>query len=328
MYNIINEFKVGDWNIIQGTLYYIQNSIINTPNKIQVNDYFGVKYYESVINVFTSRSKNTLYDYKGKVIDEFEGRNYIYIFSNNNAIYYDRISKVLKYNETVLFQGKIQFYYIFKHFVFFSKDSKLFKINNLEGKNIWVINLENNSEIKKILGIWESELIVACSDGLLISLDIENGELKRSWQDISGFQFDSVIQNRIPKMEIFSLHGDVLIGALHIFYFELDLKTGEIKIENLEEELKCFDIFHIKQTNDNPVTDSHIFLTAMMHQPDGDNKFSYDCLIALNRKTFKIDWQYKFENESLGTNIPKLAGDKLYQLDNGGTLHIFEKEGV
>ena len=74
------------------------------------------------------------------------------------------------------------------------------------------------------------------------------------------------------------------------------------------------------------ITESHIYYTIMTFPPQGYKGFSYDSVIALNRDTFKIDWHYAFEETGLGTNSPKIAGDKLYQLDLNQTLHIFEKE--
>lgn len=194
---------------------------------------------------------------------------------------------------------------------------------------LWQFNLNTTQEANqfvKFLGIWQNQLIVACNNGLILSIDIHTGQLIKQWQYIDNYFFDDEIKNKIPRAESFVFDGDYLVGALNKFIYKIDLKTSEITATNIEDELEKYNIFHIKTLNDNPVTSEYIYLTAMMRQKENDTKFSYDCLIALNKNTLKIDWHYPFENAGLGTNIPKLSGNKLYQLDNNNTLHIFEKD--
>lgn len=332
--NQVKFYRLNDYSLV----YLDSLNNINTGDKsiCSLNSSIdGFEFFKNHIYINDWNGIFEVYDLNLNKVEKGEGKAFFFSSTFNLGYQYlnergQIIEGLIRDKEIIDLGAYLKFNNINfsnNNFYFFlNETNSIIAISIYDKKNIWNFKQDSIKEIKKLLGIWQSELLVACSDGLLISIDIETGTLKRSWQEIPDSQFDSVIQNRIPKMEIFSLHGDTLIGALHIYYFELDLKTGEIKIENLEEELKKHTIFHIKQTNENPITETHIYLTAMMRQPDGDTKFSYDCLITLNRQTFKIDWQYKFEEESLGTNIPKLSGDKLYQLDNGGTLHIFEKE--
>ena len=51
-------------------------------------------------------------------------------------------------------------------------------------------------------------------------------------------------------------------------------------------------------------------------------------LCAFNKKTFGIDWQYRFDqhDDYLKTDNPQLSGNKLYQLSADKVLYVFEKE--
>jgi len=254
------------------------------------------KQYLSLINLQNNQKKWTIESYFGNGI---VNNNYLFASCINH-----RICKIdLDHPEQPLWQFDL---------------NQLGTFTNRNGE-------QEAYKVIKILGIWQEELFIACNNGLILAIDSNTGIEKRKWQHIKDYYFDDEITDKIPRAESFVFDGDTLIGALNTYYFKIDLKTSEISALNISQELQKFNIFHIKTVNDNPVTDTHIFLTAMMRKKDNDPKWSYDCLIALNKKTLKIDWHYSFEEAGLGTNIPKLAGNKLYQLDNNNTLHIFEK---
>jgi hypothetical protein len=183
--------------------------------------------------------------------------------------------------------------------------------------------------VQKFLGVWQNELLVACSNGLLLSLDVESGKLLHEWHSLPGYMQEiHYFANLMPDGQNLVLDEarGMLIG-IHVYtYFEIDLKTREVHQYDLREEMPAFGITEFKPCRSNPFTDTHIFVTAFMKKQEDNPNWSYDCLVALNRSSHKIDWQYKFEGESLGTNIPQLGGNRLYQLDNGKTLHVFEKE--
>jgi len=209
---------------------------------------------------------------------------------------------------------------------------------DLDGKEIWVFQLnsiilsDDNSTDKNILlrkyfGVWNDQIFFACNIKFIIGLELSSGLIRKVWSTMDGFILDSDNKGVIPKPESFVLDkaNNILIGAINTFYFEIDLITDEIKYFDVKAELLKFGIYFIKQISNNPFTDEHLFLTAMMKQSPNDEKWSSDCLIAFNRKTHEIDWHYSFENASLGTNVPQISENKLFQLDSNNTLHIFQK---
>ncbi|MFD0993570.1 hypothetical protein [Tenacibaculum geojense] len=194
-------------------------------------------------------------------------------------------------------------------------------INKLESKEITVV-------FSSILGILNNSLFISCNkNNSILSVDINTGKIQNKWREIPGININSQIEGIIPNTESFVLDKEQskLIGAFHKYYLEIDLKSNEISYVDVSEELSKYDIIFIKQSNDISFTKDHLYLTAMIEQYENDTKFTYDCIFLLNRNTLKIDWIYKFKEASLGTHKPKLSGNKLYQLDNNNTLHVFEK---
>ena len=190
-------------------------------------------------------------------------------------------------------------------------------------------NDEKDYEIIRFIGVWQNELLVACSNSLLLSLDISTGKILKKWQDLNGYYAEiKRFANKIPPAENFILDvvNSKLISGHIMSITEIDLLTNKIEVFDLEQELKTYNINQLNSTNNNPFNAEHIYLTATMDYKDNKNQWTYDCLLVVNRKTKKVDWQYKFEDSSLGVNIPQLSENKLYQLDNDGNLFIFEKD--
>ena len=187
-------------------------------------------------------------------------------------------------------------------------------------------NTNTGYTVCRFLGVWQSELIVALNKYLIISLDLETGEIKRKWYKVEGLNYPHGIGDRLPDSSNFILYGDKLVGTTLAYYIEIDLLTGNTSFFDLSDELKKYNIFSFKSINDNPIIDNKLYLTASMQNEKNTNKFSHDCLVILNIDTKKVEWQYSFEEASLNLNRPQVHGNKLYQLDANKTLHIFEKE--
>jgi hypothetical protein len=190
-------------------------------------------------------------------------------------------------------------------------------------------NAIKNYEILQFLGIWRNELLVACSNSLLLSIDIDSGELLYKWHELPGYALAfNDLKNKMPPGQHLALDvGQGKIFGVHMeTYFEIDLGTREVHVESLKQELKVHDIAVFIPCLKNPFTNINLYLTANMIIPDHNNNWQDDAIVILNRNTRKIEWKYVFEKNSLAKNVPKLAGNKLYQLDINGTLHIFEEE--
>ncbi|MGV6861258.1 MAG: hypothetical protein ACWA41_05775 [Putridiphycobacter sp.] len=352
MYTLFKKIYSDEFDIVNNKLLYSYHEQLYFDGEVIYNgNPTSFKTFKSKVFIIDNFEKLIVLNLKNKNKKEFNFIKGISLIINENDIIYGYYSDdyATQYRsrinletnekkwtiESYFSNGKIDF----NHLYTTSINNSICKINlDQPEQPLWQFELsklnittncdieKSNYKIIKIIGIWQEELFVACNNGLMLSLDKTTGKEKYRWQYIKEYEFDSEIKNKLPKSESFVFDGDTLIGALNTFYFKIDLKSSEIIAVNISQELLKFNIFHIKTVNDNPVTDKHIYLTAMMRQKDNDTKFSYDCLIALNKTTLNIDWQYKFENVGLGTHIPKISKNKLYQLDLDGNLHIFERE--
>ncbi|MBK7130742.1 MAG: hypothetical protein IPH66_15475 [Crocinitomicaceae bacterium] len=184
---------------------------------------------------------------------------------------------------------------------------------------------EKPYQVSKFLGICNNELLVAMQEHKILALDIASGKLNRSWNSIENLHFDDAVKDLIPRSSSFILTNNKLIGALHKFYFEIDLETGISKFSDLKAVLDKHGILSIYPVWDNPLDGDHFYLTAKMKDQDKGPEWSFDCLLALNIVSKEIDWMHSFDQAAIGVNRPRYANDKLYQLDNKHTLHIFQK---
>lgn len=209
--------------------------------------------------------------------------------------------------------------------IYLSFEEKLICMNLSSNKIEW----ELNKSILKIIGVYENQLLIACSNHLLLSVDINTGEILHKWQELVGFEVGSQYKDVLPDPTNFVLdkQDSKLIGVFDTYYFEIDLNTKEISYYQLKEELSKYDIRSFRSFNDNPFTSEYLFLTAHTFLKEVPN-VNFSSVLSLNRKTKKIDWVHTFKESGTGTNTPQITDTHLYMLDLEGTLHIFEKEST
>jgi hypothetical protein len=202
------------------------------------------------------------------------------------------------------------------------------RIDN-NGNALWKFHIEQfgNIEIKEILNVYQNQLLIACSDHLLLSIDVNTGEVLRKWRELQGFEKGSFYKDVLPEPADFVLDREAgkLIGVFSNYYLEIDLEFGKISYEDVREELKQHGINSFRRMGDNPYTKDHLFVTAHAELKERPN-IDLDCVLALNRNTKKVDWVHIFKDTGVGTNVPQITDTHLYQLDLDNTLHIFEKE--
>lgn len=199
-----------------------------------------------------------------------------------------------------------------------------------QGKKVWQFGdsaLLQTHKIAKIIGIQGKQMIIAFSDHLLLSLDLESGQVVHTWQELKGFEVGQFYKDVLPNPANFVLDGNAnkLIGVFHTYYFEIDLITKQIRYENLSAELENHSINSFRPMGNNPFTADHLFLTGHVsdkEMPDID----FNCVLALNRHTRNVDWSYTFRDTSIGINIPQITDIHLYQIDVENNLYIFAKE--
>lgn len=188
-------------------------------------------------------------------------------------------------------------------------------------------DIESNYTIEKILGIWKNELIVGFSNSLIVSLDIETGKEIRRWQVLDGYYQDiRGVANQIPASNMF-LYDDEngkLIALQISSYVEIDLSTSQVIVKSLNDEMDKTGIHHLNNQSSYGISSSHLFTTASGTDYKLDESFQN--IIAINRKSFEIDWSHRFAPEDEGVNgAPVYESGKLYQLTGAGTLYVFDE---
>lgn len=328
---------VGHYSIINNILYYVKDEYIFSGNKqyiIKLNDFWGVTFSDKIINVFTSNSHNTFYNYDGKFLTEYSNINFYHIFSENEFLYFDRINKNSKYNNKIFFKGKIGRHIIVDDRLYFEKNGIIKCINYKDQKSILDIDIssfglrDNELKIDKFIGFFQEQVLVVCKNNAVLSIHKHSGELLNKWLSFSQIQMDEYQLSEIPYGLVMQLDNEKgkVIGFNFFAYWEIDLSTHEIKSKSLSDTLKQNDLFGIKNLTGFAHNETHYFLTAESNFRENLNR-RQDSLIAINKLTLDIDWKYEFgEHEALGVNIPQYGNNKLYQLDWDSNLHIFQKD--
>jgi|GEM_PF-1653790 hypothetical protein len=197
---------------------------------------------------------------------------------------------------------------------------------------------ERPGEVRKFIGVWQDELLVALTNHTIIALDIHTGELKRKWRDVpeekcQNIAFKGYRAAAIPYPEgaVLDSEGGKLVGASGIFYWEIDLHTGALLFEEFSAEFgtPLDKVRYSFASGRIPVlSGDYLFLIGERYHSSKNANDSE--VIAFNRKTQTIDWRYTFPLEEgvrfgLHLQSPVLEGSRLYVLDTSGTLHIFER---
>ena len=196
------------------------------------------------------------------------------------------------------------------------------------GNAVWkfIPNKFEAVEIQKTIGVYQNQLLVSCSNHLLLSIDVATGKVLHHWQELEGFEVGSLYKDVLPDPTNFVLDKSAakLIGVFDTYYFEIDLESKEISYHQLKDELAKHGIRSFRPFSQNPYTPDHLFLTAHTFLSEVPN-VDLSSVLALNRNTKKVDWVYIFKDTGLGTNVPQITSTHLYQLDLDHNLHIFER---
>lgn len=334
-------------------LFYLNNKseiIINNKLLIRLSNNFFGEFYLTNENIIIQKFKENsfeVYDKSGKL--EFEKKGfYNYLITDKSIFYLDIKDNKVKY----IVNGKIkatsffyngylsnQNYIIIRNqniFVYFLKDSrKLWQYNLIQlGKYINQQGSEDEYKVEKFIGVYENQLLVACNNFTIISLDLNNGKLLNKWQEIPEvyFQedkrFPAIVFNKIPYLPGANLdiQKKQIIGFEAFVFWSINLETNEIISQNLNDELIKHNLKSVKFQTEISASDTHYIIKVETMVDQEASRF-YDGIAAVNKETLEIEWKYIFDkNVFIGSNNPKLVGNILYQLDTNETLHVFEKE--
>jgi len=196
---------------------------------------------------------------------------------------------------------------------------------------------EKIAQITQIISIWENQLLVVMDSGELISIDIHVGQILWSKADIYTRHWDKIgfpclsLTDWRNRSQFWLNYWHLEDGYLHNLdgnvYYRISLETQALEIlwqDDLQKE-SCLTFVHKTYTED------YIYFTGSYN-----HQLSPYLLGVFNRKTLQVDWLYDFGNQLVNdkdyyahslNQAPQVGENKLYVLDSGGTLHIFECEG-
>jgi outer membrane protein assembly factor BamB len=181
--------------------------------------------------------------------------------------------------------------------------------------------IEKEGEVRKILGVFDEVLVAQISGGesanenQLLGLNIQTG--RQEWI-ISG------ISDVCANLQANNTQTH-LLGIRDREFIEIDLKTAQIsRNKDIQSVLTYQDkTIAVKCMS---IKDQHIFFTGSF----SGLVFHSGVIGAFNIETVQLDWLHDMEFDR-NTNFnmsstPQIEGNRLYALDSGGTLHIFERE--
>jgi hypothetical protein len=199
----------------------------------------------------------------------------------------------------------------------------------LTGNYEWetdLINLQLSESVtlKSIVGVWHNELLLWLNDALLVSLDINSGELLWSYDlDESVKAFGAVLMSPFydEKEDSDTIHCFGTSG-----YLTFDLVSRKATFHKSFGYIGTGMSPHLSTKSG----DYFYFVGRDYSIKDGLGVGIFNC------KTFNIDWFYtspEWKDDSnsfiVFSSAPQVTDNELYILENGtGTLHIFEREQV
>jgi len=164
---------------------------------------------------------------------------------------------------------------------------------------LWELELESIVNQNSFL-LASDNVFATLKSGQLLAIDISTGELK--WK-----------QERVGRIALFE---DKIYCIADYKIKELDASSGEIQREESMQGL--IDAYGFRPTGAHKVYDEYIF--AMASGKPG--------MVAIyNRKTLKFQEMLKLDEMiPMGTDHLHWHNGKLYVLDFGKTLHVYDKE--
>nr|WP_294926186.1 hypothetical protein [uncultured Flavobacterium sp.] len=236
-----------------------------------------------------------------------------YLFLNNNKLEKE-IELISNYNWEFIFCD---------HNTFFLYDKIILKaISYPTCKNTWKILLQEYGEIRKILGVKEEKIWVSIYRGginkdknILLALDIVSGEVV--YQSPSEYDLsDWFIELLSEKNSILSIYGKMSTHQADSPFVEINATTGAVirnhRIESLYLENLKIGFWK--------VLDNKIYFTANKDTLHGRH------IGILDYNTLEILWQTEISDLRGTFKDFQVSDNKIYALDTGNQLHIFEKE--
>jgi hypothetical protein len=352
----IDSYSVCDYNLVtyskKGSVF-LNEKVFFIENEIILGAYLDK---ECLLNVVTNDEVYWYYKFHLFLITKHlsgfldlktEKNLRLFRNENQNYCYYDLEKKEVVQTYKAKFSGLYPSAYS-NECLFIHKfpNPIISSLSLLTGEYEWEVDLggrkylddsqaEKEANITEIIGIWENQLLVVMDSGELISIDIHTGKILwsknvhlrhwdttevaypvlRDWRNRSQFWRNYW---HLENGYLYNLDGNV--------YYRVSLATQTLEIlwqDDLSKE-EYLTFSHKTYTED------YIYFTGSYNRA-----LSPYLLGVFNRKTLAVEWLYDFGDALANqgdyahslNQAPQVAGNKLYVLDSGGTLHIFEREG-
>lgn len=351
--NGIKSFAVNNENKI---LISTNNDVIDFKNKIKLvnSDISFQELYYKNSNFFI----NNLYGKGYLFTDTFEVsflNEYIFTVHNNFIITSKRVDEeritiirnLKNKNEKYEIKGSSTFYYVTdEKFI-----RKNFEDNSIEcfgfpkGDTVWKFHFtlfgkykpdfldEQNYEVTQIVGTYKNILWLFLNSKEFIGIDINSGELKHR---ISGVKRKNLIGNVDSYIdnEIYYIFYDTdyilddcngkIIGLKADRYFEIDLQQEHIEpiLFGLWDKMKKVSL------NKDDTSSKNILKENYLHFY-GYNQLKFGILDIETKEIIFVSEIIDATISEYDTQQIKdmqVSNDKVYLLDSGGTLHVFEKD--
>lgn len=176
--------------------------------------------------------------------------------------------------------------------------------------------IEREDKIVHYAGNFENHLLFSLESGGTIILDVTNGNVLKKWPT-------TLVTHNLQSI---SQGSSLFWGANHMTFIEID--AGKVMLNaqiDLTDELKR--MANIPAASPNWVGVN----TAIVHDSLIYFLADVNYLAIFDPAQKKIIWSHKFEFEKKATALKGgienfyVTTNKIYVLDNAGTLHIFEK---
>ncbi len=295
-------------------VYGIDNGKGNFIFDIKQNTLLEIGFISSIV----SFSKNTIaYLYEPEaftrklIMFDLENPKNITIISDDNDLTY-----------RIILEDKI----------FCNKKRNLIIAISYEGKDLFTFDTfslptylyqggPKKDEINKFIGLSGKLLWLTTKGNRIISLNADSGELVNylDWKIEEGEFF-------VPRSSEASLNENKThIFILSAYFVVINALNGKIELK-----LKVKDFFN--SLANHVVVNTKLQGQYISFSASAEHSGIVKYIGLFNILNYQLDWFYEMEfNDKTfipAGQVPQLAGDKLYILDSGHTLHIFEKEAL
>jgi len=306
---------------LKGEFISIENGNVNHEVSEKLNNYICYKYFKN-FGLFERISEpviSILYDIqKDKIIWEREYINDVCGIHEQGV--YARGDKM----------KSVDFYSL-------ENGSPLWQFSVSElGKRKWVNGsetIEEEGQVSKIIGIMGEVLVVVITGGgdrdrartQLIGLHTQTGELL--WL-LDGFEHEGITHPYLPTTATLmpDAQNEVLVGFQNRYFIEIDPQVGKVtRCHKIDDQSQIHNLATIMDSFS--LQGDHLYFRTSVSSMGGFPT----AIGAFNYKTETIEWLHVFEEfakegKFIPINQPKAEGNRVYALDSGNTLHIFERE--